>query len=120
MLEAMKTTALLQKAWRNDPSAMQLDTIMGMATSGAAKALCLNSGTIKEGMLADIVLVNTNSPSFTPNYNFMSNLIYSAHSSCVETVICDGNVIMRDRIVPAEQETIENVNRLAAILTSKK
>src|SRR5574344_993379 len=118
LLEAMKTTALLQKAWRNDPRALPLNQMMDMATINAAKALHLNSGSIGEGKLADIVLVNTNSPSFTPNYNFLANLIYSAHSSCVDTVICDGKIIINGGIVPGEQEVLDNVNRLANILIS--
>lgn len=120
LLESMKTTALLQKAWRNDPRALPLGQIMDMATINAAKALHLNCGKIEVGALADIVLVNTDSPAFTPNYNFLANLIYSANSSCVDTVICDGKVIMKGRVVPGEQEVLEMVNRLAHTLISKK
>lgn len=119
LLEAMKTTAILQKAWRNDPRALPLEEMMDMATVNAAKALRLNTGRIEEGALADIVLVNTNSTAFTPNYNFLANLIYSAHSSCVDTVICDGRVLMRGRVVPGEQEVIDNAMRMAEILISK-
>lgn len=119
LLEAMKTTAILQKAWRNDPRALPLDEMMDMATLNAAKALRINAGKLEEGALADIVLVNTNSPAFTPNYNFLANLIYSAHSSCVDTVICDGKVIMRGGVVPGEQDVLDNANRVAEILISK-
>lgn len=119
LLEAMKTTAILQKAWRNDPRALPLDEMMDMATVNAAKALRIDAGRIEEGALADIVLVDTNSVAFTPNYNFLANLIYSAHSSCVDTVICDGKVIMKGKVIPGEQEVIDNANKMAAILLSK-
>ena len=46
MLETMKTSAMVQKAWRNDPSAMPLDEIMSMATENAGKGLGLNIGKI--------------------------------------------------------------------------
>ena len=116
VLESMKTSALMQKAWRKDPGAMPLQEIMDMATKDSAKALRLNSGEIVEGKLADIVLVNTKSAAFTPNYNFLANLIYSANSSCVDTVICDGKVIMRNRVIPGEEEVLENAARMAAKL----
>ncbi|MCM1178165.1 MAG: amidohydrolase, partial [Bacteroides sp.] len=57
MLEAMKTSAIVQKAWRCDPSAMPLNELMDMATSNGAKALGLNVGRITEGALADILIV---------------------------------------------------------------
>ena len=46
MLEAMKTAALVQKAWREDPKAMPLGEVLDMATANGAKALGLNAGTI--------------------------------------------------------------------------
>jgi 5-methylthioadenosine/S-adenosylhomocysteine deaminase len=116
VLESMKTSALMQKAWRKDPGAMPLQEIMDMATKDSAKALRINSGEIVEGKLADIVLINTRSAAFTPNYNFLANLIYSANSSCVDTVICDGKVIMRNRVIPGEEEVLENAARMAAKL----
>lgn len=119
ILEAMKTSAFLQKAWRNDPAAMPISDMMKMATVNSAKALGLDSGEIKEGKLADIVLVNTNSPAFVPQANFLGNLIYSANSSCVDTVICDGKVIMKGRVVPGEEEILRNAQRCSDLLYSK-
>jgi 5-methylthioadenosine/S-adenosylhomocysteine deaminase len=34
-----------------------------------------------------------------PVYNVTSHLVYAAHSSDVRTVIIDGRVVMRDRIL---------------------
>ena len=48
MLETMKTAAIVQKAWRNDPAAMPLNELLSMATVNAAKALGLNAGKIEE------------------------------------------------------------------------
>ena len=51
------------------------------------------------------------------NYNFLSpgtfiaNLVYSAHSDCIESVICDGKFIMRNRVVEGEKEIIENAKK---------
>ena len=112
MLEAMKTTALVQKAWRADPSALPLNELSDMATINGAKSLNINAGEIKEGMLADLFLVDTNNYAFTPNFNFLANFVYSANSSCIDTLICNGKVLMENRVVEGEQEILDNVNRI--------
>ena len=63
-----------------------------------------------------MVQINTKSAAFTPNYNFLANLIYSANSSCVDTVICDGKVIMRNRVIPGEDIVLEKAAEVAAKL----
>lgn len=113
MLEAMKTAALLQKGWRGDPKALPLNELLNIATINGAKALGLNGGVIEEGALADLILIDTNNHYFTPNINFLSNLIYSANSSCVDSVICNGKVVMENRHVEGEEEILLNVRRVA-------
>ena len=106
MLETMKTSAMIQKAWRNDPTAMPIAEIMAMATENAGKALGLNIGKVEEGALADLLVIDTQSYSFLSKCPFEANLIYSAHSDCVDSVICDGKFVMRNRVVPGEAEII--------------
>jgi 5-methylthioadenosine/S-adenosylhomocysteine deaminase len=106
MLETMKTSAMIQKAWRNDPSAMPLDELMSMATSNAGKALGLNIGRLEEGALADILIVDTENYNFLSPGTFEANLIYSSHSDCIDSVICDGKFVMRNRVVPGEKEIL--------------
>ncbi len=112
MIETMKTTALIQKAWRKDPTAMPIDELLKMATENGGNALGIKTGKIEKGYLADISIININSVAFTPNINFNANLIYSANGSCVDTVICDGKIIMKNRVVEGEKEILENINRL--------
>ncbi len=112
MIEAMKTTALLQKAWREDPTAMPLDELLDTATVNGAKSLGLNSGKVEEGALADLVLIDINNHAFTPNFNFLANLVYSANSSCVDTVICNGKILMQNRVVEGEQQILDRVNSI--------
>jgi 5-methylthioadenosine/S-adenosylhomocysteine deaminase len=106
MLETMKTSAMIQKAWRNDPSAMPLNELMSMAASNAGKALGLNIGRLEEGALADILIVDTENYNFLSPGTFEANLIYSAHSDCIDSVICDGKFVMRNRVVPGEKEIL--------------
>ena len=116
MLEAMKTAAMVQKAWRDDPSAMPLNELSDMVTVNGAKALGLDTGRLEEGALADILIIDTENYNFLSPGTFLANLVYSAHSDCIDSVICDGKFIMRGRIVEGEKEIIENakkyINRL--------
>ena len=78
MLEAMKTCAITQKAWRKDPSALPLESLLKMATVNGGKALGLKTGRIEEGWDADIQIVDTDSTYFISPAPFLANFIYSA------------------------------------------
>ena len=112
MIETMKITALVQKGWRNDPRELPLNELISLATINGGKSLGIETGEIREGYLADMTIIDINSFAFTPNINFYANLIYSANSSCVHTVICDGRIVMENRKVDGENEIIDMVNKL--------
>jgi len=113
MRESMKTMTLLQKAWTGDTTTLPLNELMDVATINGARALDIDAGRIEEGALADLVLVDTRSEAFTPNINFESNFIYSANSSCIDTVICDGNILMEGRKVAGEEQVLEKADEMA-------
>lgn len=112
MLETMKTSAMIQKAWRNDPAAMPLNELIAMATVNASKALGINAGKIEEGALADLIIVDTESYNFLSPGSFEANLVYSAHSDCVDSVICNGKFVMRNRYIPGEKEILVNARKV--------
>ncbi len=112
MLEAMKTAAIVQKAWREDPTAMPLDELMDMATVNGGKAFGLNLGKIEEGAPADILIIDTDSYHFMSKGPFEANFVYSAHSDCVESVICQGKFIMRNRVVPGEKKILDDARKI--------
>ena len=107
MFESMKFAALLQKFSTNDPTVLPAGEVLEMATAKGAEALGIDAGVVKVGKLADLILVDLRSPAFNPNHNLASNLVYSVNGSCVDTVICNGRVLMRDGHVEGEEEVIE-------------
>jgi 5-methylthioadenosine/S-adenosylhomocysteine deaminase len=112
MLETMKTSAMIQKAWRNDPTAMPLDEIMQMVTVNAAKAIGQNVGRVEVGAEADLLVIDVMGYSFLSPGPFLANLIYSAHSDCVDSVICKGRFVMKNRFVPGESEILEQARMI--------
>ena len=51
-------------------------------------------GAIEKGKLADAVLVDMNNIKMQPCHNLISNWVYSADSSAVSHVLCDGKIIL--------------------------
>lgn len=112
MLEAMKNSAIFQKAWREDPSALPLTELMDMATINGAKALKFNGGRIEEGAAADISIIDTDNTFFLSDGSFLANLIYSAHSDCIDSVICNGRFLMRHREIDGEKEILAQARKV--------
>ena len=119
LIEAMKTASLLQKAWRYDPTLFSAQEALDCATINGAKMLRLNAGKIETGCLADLCLIDLNSAAFTPNFDFVSNLVYAANGNCVDTVICDGRILMQHKQAPGEQEILDRAAAAAHQLTIK-
>jgi len=113
MIDSMKAAALLQKVWRNDPGAIPLKELMDVAAFNGAKALRINAGKIAPGYLADIALVDMAKPSFVPNHYFLANLVYAANGECIDTVICDGKIIMENQQIPGQEVIYRKVQEVA-------
>lgn len=119
MLETIKTSAMIQKAWRKDSSAMPLNELISMATANAGRALGLNIGRLEEGALADILIVDTDNYNFLSPGTFEANLVYSAHSDCIDSVICNGRFLMKNRVVPGEKEILTEARKVMSKLSSQ-
>ena len=116
MFSEMKTAAILAKTAADDPTVAPAAQVLKMATADGAAAFGIDAGVIAEGKLADAMLLDASNSLLVPGFNLASDLVYAADSSCVDTVICDGNVLMENGIVPGEDDIItaarEAANRL--------
>ena len=120
MVVAMKLASFLGKAWRFDSTACKADDIFASATAIGADILGLNAGRIEEGRLADVCLVDLNTPELVPLNDLTSNLVYATSgSSCIDTVIIDGRILMRDKHVPGQEAIIAEAREVAQRLFSK-
>ena len=120
MFEAMKFSALLQKFAHRDPSVLPAHEAFQLATLGGARALGIDAGLVQAERLADLVLLDPRRPELTPRHDDVSNWVYSAHGNCVDTVICDGQVIMKGRRVKGEAEILEKASQAARDLLSRE
>ena len=97
MFRELGLLALVHKGTHGVPQCVSADAAFGMATRGAARALGLPCGAIEVGKKADLALLDLDAPSLTPLGGAVAALAYSANGSEVDTVIIDGQVVMRSR-----------------------
>ena len=108
MREEMKIAALLAKC-QHSPDTLSAPEALQWATRNPAEAFGIDGGVIAEGKLADAVLVDLSNERLVPCHNLLSNWVYAADSRCIDTVICDGKIIMENGKVPGEEEIISSI-----------
>jgi len=95
----MDMAAKLHKAHKLDPTVMDAQTLIKMATIDGARALGLEkiTGSLEVGKRADLIVIDLNRPHLIPMYNPYSQLVYAASGHDVKHSIIDGNLVMEDR-----------------------
>ena len=118
----MDTAAKIHKVSSMDPTVMDAETVLKMATTGGARLLGLDDriGSIEVGKAADLIIIDMNKPHLTPMYNPYSHLVYAASGSDVSTVIINGKIVMRDRILLTIDiiDVMEQVRKIAKKIKS--
>lgn len=119
LFEEMKVASLLQKHAWNSQTLLPAGEALAMATSAGAKALGFGRGIIATGEPANLILVDSRAVCNTPLHHAASNLVYSCSGSAVKTTICRGRVLMKDRVVPGEEEILGDAAKAAASLVKR-
>lgn len=117
MIREMNTAAKLHKVARLDPTVMDAQTVLRMATINGAKALGLDriTGSLEIGKKADIITINLDQPHLTPLYNEFSHMIYAAGGADVDCVVINGRLAMENRklLTINEAEVMDEVRKIA-------
>lgn len=124
MWDEIRLAAYIHKVRLNDPKVMPAATVLNMATLNGAKAVGLGAqvGSLEPGKRADMILVSLTAPHLTPMYDVVSHLVYAVDAQDVQTVIVDGQLVMRDREVLTldEASVKENARQLAAKIAAAR
>lgn len=112
MHEDMKFAALLAKA-SGRADTLPADEALKMASFYTALAYGVEGGLIKEGFLADALLVDLNNERMNPCHNLISNWVYAADSSAIHSVICNGEFVMENRHVDGEEDIVREAELCA-------
>jgi putative selenium metabolism protein SsnA len=119
MLAQMRCAYLLQRHDKKDPRlafceapAMLLDNNSAIATKIFGKKL----GKLETGAPADIVIMDYVPPTPLVRENFLGHLLFGMVDAAVDTVVCDGKVLLRHKKLLGidEGEICEKSRRLAA------
>lgn len=72
-------------------------TALEMSTIAAARDLGIDdiTGSLRPGKRADLLLIDRTHPSMLPQGDPIEGLIYHGSSAAIQTVICDGRVLLR-------------------------
>ena len=123
MVDEMYLTSLIHKGWRLEPDVVKAQEIIRMATINGAKALMDEDlyGSLEVGKKADLIIINPNSAGMLPLHDKIANVVTSMHSSNVESTMCDGKWLMKDRIVLSlnEEEVLAAAKEHAAAIRSR-
>ncbi len=97
MLEELSTMAKLHKGVSLNAEAINAKTALRVATENGFSIAGIKAGRIEEGYEADLILLNSEVPHLQPLYDPVAQVVYSANSGDIDTVICRGRVIMEKR-----------------------
>ena len=98
MFAEMRLAALIHKAALLDPFAIKAEEALQMGTKDGAMCLGYNDlGELKEGYLADLILVDRSGWHWKPRFNSISLAVYAGNSMDVDTVMVNGKVLMRHK-----------------------
>ena len=102
LFEVMRFAAMDARTKGGDTTAMPAAAMLMMATTCGARAQgrAQECGMLKEGMDADIVLVDFSAPHLMPCHNVMNGLVFSAKGGDVAMTMVRGKILYQNGMFP--------------------
>ena len=124
MFSEMNAAGMVYKGASRQAQCIDAADVLKMATLNGAKAIGREGelGIIKEGAIADLILISLNEPQFIPANSIISGLVYSSTGSEVDTVLVDGKVLMENKTLMTidEHKVYNEIRKIAARLNMKE
>lgn len=123
MIHTLKFGALIHKGYHRDPTIITAEKVLEMATIDGARAVGLEHeiGSIEPGKKADLVILKLDNVFVTPVHAPVSSLVYSALGNEPETVLVDGQIVMKNRqmVTVSEEEVMRESQKAADDLAKR-
>ena len=116
MLDEMKFAALSAKFTGNSPKAGRVGDIFNIATAAGSAFAGVDAGAVAVGKAADILLINLKHPALSAGYDLISDLVYAGEPEMIDSVICNGKFLMKNRVIPGEAEIVAAAREVCAKL----
>jgi len=99
MFEEIKLYAILHKYYAGDPTIITPSQALAAATiNGSRSQGRSDSGLIKEGYKADLIVLDIDQPYMKPIHSLLNNVVYSACGTDVCLTMIDGKVLYKDGV----------------------
>lgn len=99
MFREMYLVSALAKLREEDAACMDAVEVLHMATVNGAQAMGLTDADIlKEGKLADIIMIDLQQPNMQPLHNISKNLVYSGSKANVLMTMINGKILYKDGV----------------------
>jgi 5-methylthioadenosine/S-adenosylhomocysteine deaminase len=120
MIDEMWLASLAQKGRTLDPTVLPAPEVLAMATCNGAAAVGMGAelGRLAPGFWADLVVVDPRTVSMVPLHDAHAALVTSMRADNIESVMCEGQWLMRDRrVLTLDEDALldEAMARAAAI-----
>ena len=102
LFEVMRAAVMAERCTGGDPSAMPAQAALMMATvcGAMAQGRADSCGMLKEGLDADIALVDFSAPHLMPCHNVLSGLVFSAKGGDVAMTMVRGKILYQNGRFP--------------------
>ncbi|HBF8962811.1 TPA: amidohydrolase [Clostridioides difficile] len=123
LMRDMYLTSLIHKGRTLNPTVVPAEEVLEMATINGAKCALLEKeiGSLEVGKKADMIILNPDTIHCLPMHNPIGNIVYSMTSENVDSTICDGKWLMKERkvLVVDESELLNKVKKQASKIKDK-
>lgn len=124
MFREMSYMSLLHKGAAGDASIISAQETFYMATAGGAKAIGLEgvTGEIREGLQADLVMLDLDRPWCRPKNDLIASLCYSMNGSEVEMTMVAGKILYEkgEFMTIDAEETVRQVELVCDRIGTRK
>ena len=115
---AIRLAGYMQKTFAKNPAVLPSVDLVRMATINGARALQLDHmiGSLEVGKRADLIVLDADSPSLTPNFDPHTTIATCVTRADVLHVLVDGSIVVRDR----KCQTIDHNSAISKVKTLGK
>lgn len=124
IFEVARDAALLAKCATRNPEDAKISELLPLLNNGEIIGL-KNYGEVKEGVPADLVIIDPSTPNMMPGNNIFADILYSLNNRNIDTVIVDGKIVVENgklltiNVEDLQEEAAEISQRLLATVSDK-
>lgn len=120
-LADLRLAAMAHKGHHRDPGVLSAQAALDMVTIEGARSIRKGDelGSIEAGKRADLAVVDMDQPHLTPAPDVVSALVYQALGTEVQTVLCDGSVVVEEGVATGIESAYPDLRARASAAAAR-